>query len=236
MKRARLHLPPGGVHPVYRLLTDSPHVERSEGIHWNVTEDGTLTMIHRLVGDLETVTARLEGIERVLEYEVLATVETSDGSRSNASRQRSDGNDESAGTAFVFVRDEGTDDSRTLFRSFDREGVVVVPPIEYDGDGASFTLVGEDRAIQRSLEAIPDRFDVAVERVGDPARAIGSTDDLSDRQREAARVGVELGYFDVPRRASHEAVASELGCSPSTAAEHLQKAQSKLVRAAFEDE
>ncbi|NIW27840.1 MAG: helix-turn-helix domain-containing protein, partial [Actinobacteria bacterium] len=55
---------------------------------------------------------------------------------------------------------------------------------------------------------------------------------LSDRQREAVEAGLELGYYEVPRAATHRDVADRLGCSPSTASEHLQKAEAKLVRAA----
>lgn len=227
MKRVQLHLPPGGVHPVYELLTDSSCVDRASAIHWNVAEDGTLTMLHRLVGDIGAVADRLAEIEPIREYELFPIAESSTAGSSG-------GVDSGGDEAYLFLRDVGTADSRRLFGAFAADGLIGVPPVEYDDDGATFTLVGSDRAVQATVEAIPDRFDVGVERVGEPAPAIDSSSVLSDRQREAARIGVELGYFDVPRRASHEAVADELGCAPSTAAEHLQKAQSRLVRAAFE--
>lgn len=225
VKRVRLHLPPGGVHPVYRLLTESPHVDRAEGVHWNVAEDGALTMVHRLWCDPEAVAARLAAIDPVETFELLSV---------DGSAPRGDGTDSRAET-YVFLRDEGTDDSRRLFRSLAVEGVVTVPPIEYDDGGAAFTVVGEDEAIGEVVESVPDGFGLAVERVGSPGPAFDPTAELSERQREAAAVGVDLGYFDVPRRASHEDVAERLGCSPSTAAEHLQKAQARIVRSAFEE-
>lgn len=53
---------------------------------------------------------------------------------------------------------------------------------------------------------------------------------LSDRQREAVEAGLALGYYEVPREASHEDVAEAIDCAPSTAAEHRRKAEAKLLR------
>ncbi|WP_313691893.1 helix-turn-helix domain-containing protein [Halorarum halobium] len=54
-------------------------------------------------------------------------------------------------------------------------------------------------------------------------------DGLTDRQHEALRTAYELGYFDVPRRTSLDAVATELGISASSASERLRRAQSRLI-------
>jgi predicted DNA binding protein len=56
---------------------------------------------------------------------------------------------------------------------------------------------------------------------------------LSDRQREAVRAALDIGYYDQPRGATHEDVAAALDCAPSTASEHLRKAEAELVRAAM---
>ncbi|MBX0287507.1 helix-turn-helix domain-containing protein [Halomicroarcula sp. F28] len=52
---------------------------------------------------------------------------------------------------------------------------------------------------------------------------------LSDRQQEAIQTALELGYYEIPRAVSHEDVADHIGCAPSTAAEHLRKAESTLL-------
>jgi len=52
---------------------------------------------------------------------------------------------------------------------------------------------------------------------------------LSDRQREATDAALDLGYYEIPREADHRDVASALDCAPSTTAEHLRKAEAKLV-------
>jgi hypothetical protein len=54
-------------------------------------------------------------------------------------------------------------------------------------------------------------------------------DGLTDRQREALRIAYELGYFDIPRQASLERVAAELGISASSVSERLRRAQTELI-------
>lgn len=44
------------------------------------------------------------------------------------------------------------------------------------------------------------------------------------------RAALEAGYYAVPREASRADVAAALGCAPSTASEHLRKAERRLVR------
>lgn len=55
-------------------------------------------------------------------------------------------------------------------------------------------------------------------------------DGLTDRQHEALRTAYELGYFDIPRRASLEDVAADLGISASSVSERLRRAQTQLVQ------
>lgn len=54
-------------------------------------------------------------------------------------------------------------------------------------------------------------------------------DGLTDGQREALRTAYELGYFNIPRDASLEDVATRLGISASAASERLRRAQTQLI-------
>jgi len=54
-------------------------------------------------------------------------------------------------------------------------------------------------------------------------------DGLTDRQHEALRIAYERGYFDIPRQASLEDVAEELGITPSSVSERLRRAQTQLI-------
>ncbi|MFD1515154.1 helix-turn-helix domain-containing protein, partial [Halomarina rubra] len=54
---------------------------------------------------------------------------------------------------------------------------------------------------------------------------------LTTRQTEAVVAAVRVGYFATPRTGTVADVASTLDCSPATAAEHLRKAQAKVMQA-----
>lgn len=53
---------------------------------------------------------------------------------------------------------------------------------------------------------------------------------LTDRQREVLETAHQMGYFDYPRGANAGEVAAELGIEPSTFTEHLNAAQTKLLK------
>ena len=63
-------------------------------------------------------------------------------------------------------------------------------------------------------------------RDGDP-EAPGNG--LTDPQREALRTAHGMGYFDIPRAASLDDVAAELGITASSLSERLRRAQTHLV-------
>ncbi|NLV14160.1 helix-turn-helix domain-containing protein [Haloarcula argentinensis] len=53
---------------------------------------------------------------------------------------------------------------------------------------------------------------------------------LTDRQLEALRTAYEMGHFEIPRRASLDAVAKELDISASSLSERLRRAQTQLIQ------
>jgi hypothetical protein len=75
---------------------------------------------------------------------------------------------------------------------------------------------------QRSGEFVLRRLT----RDGDPEPP---GDGLTDPQREALRTAHERGYFDIPRTASLDDVADDLGIAPSSLSERLRRAQTRLV-------
>ncbi|WP_459193140.1 helix-turn-helix domain-containing protein [Halosimplex sp. J119] len=66
---------------------------------------------------------------------------------------------------------------------------------------------------------------------GDASDRFGDDDGLTDAQRTAIRTAHEMGYFEIPRTASLEDVAAELGIAASSCSERLRRAQAHLVEA-----
>lgn len=59
------------------------------------------------------------------------------------------------------------------------------------------------------------------------------TDQLTDRQHETLRTAFHAGYFNWPRSANAETVASEIGIAQSTLSQHLRTAERKLLEKLF---
>lgn len=64
---------------------------------------------------------------------------------------------------------------------------------------------------------------------GDEVAESDPADGLTDRQRAALTTAHEMGYFEVPRAASLDDVAAELGITASSLSERLRRAQAQLV-------
>ena len=217
MKRVRITLDPAGDYapPLYRRFAGgAPSLDRVHIINWNVAAPPTAFLL-RLRGDYRRFEAELEASRNVDEYELLPLTDRE---------------------CHCFLEGTVADAARLLFENFTQGSLITVPPIVCNDDGTNtFSIIGTDADIQNAVESVPDGVGVTVEAVGGetvaPKSAVGR---LSDRQREAVETGLEIGYYDVPREATTTDVADELDCATATAAEHLQKAESKLIGALLE--
>ncbi len=217
MKHVRLTVraPEAAVHPVFDMLTRADHVDEVLALHWNFSGD-RLGILHYVEGDVEAYLDDLTAIPEVLDHDVART-----------------GDD----AFYVYHRCAVDRGARELFETFSRGSLLLVPPIEFGSDGTStFSLFGTSAEIQAAIEGVPDPIEIEVHEVGGMKGAPEVTAaTLSDRQREAIEAALALGYYEIPREASHEGVADAIGCAPSTAAEHLRKAESKVLRSTFGD-
>jgi len=213
--RVTAHGREGEIHPMYDLWANASFIERSRALQWNNTGD-ELGIFHYAEGDADAFEAAVTEIPEVLGYEIERVADRA---------------------FYVYLRDATTVSLREMFGSLLTGAVVIVPPIVYHADGwVTVSLFGDDEQLQAAVEEIPDPVEVVIEQVGGLAAAAPAVDaGLTDRQRAAVETALELGYYDVPREADHEVIADALDCAPSTAAEHLRKAESRVLRSAFGD-
>ena len=204
------------IHPVYDLRANAAFLERSRALQWNNSGD-ELGILHYAEGDADAFETAVAEVPEVLDYDL----------------ERVDGH-----SFYVYLRDATTASLREMFGSLLTGTVVIVPPIVYREDGwVSISLLGTDDELQTAVQEVPNPVDVEVVRVGGlDSSAPAAWTRLTDRQRTAVAEALELGYYDVPRTASHEDVADALDCAPSTASEHLRKAESRLLREALRTE
>ncbi len=201
---------------MYRALSAAPYLDRVVGLHWNVSGDRLGLMIYA-EGDVDAFREEVRAVPKVLEFEIVSVGE---------------------GEFYAYLRNELNELSHRLFSTFTRESLLVMPPLIYGGDGSvTFSIVGPAGEVQAAVQGVPDAFEVTISEVGGMGATPGLVGTLlSPRQREAVEVALAIGYYEVPRRGDYEAIAERMGCAPSTAAEHLRKAESKVLRVAFANE
>ena len=116
----------------------------------------------------------------------------------------------------------------------------------HDGDEAMLRAVGRDdswfvkirfstREALSGFQAHCNERDISFEllRLGDTEAPKLGQYDLTYRQRNALVTALELGYFEVPRRAKLKDVAEELGLSPNAVSERIRRGEANLFRSAL---
>ncbi|EMA68665.1 Bacterio-opsin activator HTH domain protein [Halorubrum aidingense JCM 13560] len=118
-------------------------------------------------------------------------------------------------------------DAPLLLLAAKRSGLPIEMPLDVGNGVARVEVTGEHErvaALGRHLGDLGLEFDVeCVRQRVDPERL------LTDRQREILLAAVELGYYDVPRRATLTAVADHVGIAKSTCSELLQRVERAVV-------
>ncbi|WP_226008025.1 helix-turn-helix domain-containing protein [Natrinema salinisoli] len=209
--RIMAHGQAGDIHPMYGVMTEAPFIERATAVQWNYTGDA-LGILHYVLGDADALERAMQEIPEVVGYDI----------------ERIDKR-----SCYVYIRDATTDSLQEMFGPISSGGLVVVPPIKYEPDGTVvFSIFGPDDELQDAMKDISVPVDVTIEAVGGLAGTTAAIETLlTVRQHEVVETAVELGYYDIPRTASQEDIAVELDCAPSTIAEHLRKAESRVLRA-----
>lgn len=209
MHAARLSLEhsPETIHPMHAYVCASPHVEREILLEGTRNADDR-TILSYVEGDREPYEAALAGRPDVLGYDITP--------------------DPHGDGFFLYARAEHRPEEADLLAAFDRDTVVVVPPIDFRPDRTMhLTAVGHADELADILDDLSPGISVDVLRVGDYTGAVGVT--LTEQQREAVETARRLGYYEVPREGSIEDIAERLDLANSTVSELLRRAEGRLV-------
>jgi predicted DNA binding protein len=219
MKRIRATVTVGaGATPpeFFDLLANTPEITVARVLDVNTTLSGVDNYLFALEGDA----AGRVFAERAPAVDGVESVHVSDTDRGRA-------------YALVAVRSLEVEMYDSILRASSRLDLIVRTPIVYRDGKVHGTGVGDPERIQRAIDEIRGEMDVRIDEISE-FRGDDPTRRLSDRQYEALSVALSMGYYERPREATHADVAAELGCAPSTASGHLQKAEAELVRAAMD--
>ena len=199
----------GDIDPVGDRIAAEPSLTREAILHINRLNDGTVVLLTQLRGDPGALEAILEDREDVISY--------------NVSTLR-DG-------VQAYLHAEPNETAASLLNLTQEHEFVLDTPIEYGPEGGiRVAVIGEEETVRQAIEDVPEGIRVELEQLSDydpELRELSSM--LTDRQREILDTAAELGYYEVPRRATHQDIADELDLSTTTVGEHLRKIEARML-------
>ena len=202
----------GGLHPIDRAIAAGTAVDREAIMHFEALGDGSTVLLYRLDGDAERLLERLEDHHSLLSYDLMEL----------------DGDAE----FHLYLHVAPGSPARELMGLAETYALIIETTIELvHGNTALMTVIGDHEMLRAAIDELPESLSVSIDQVGTYAPDRRDTlSSLTDRQLEVFRTAVEVGYYEIPRRATHEEIADRLECAPSTVDEHLRKAESTVLQ------
>jgi hypothetical protein len=199
-----------GLHPATEALESCPSVSRDTILHLNLLSDGTAVALNHHRGNPEALREILADCTDVLRHDVTAG--------------------ETGIDSYVHFRPNKTT-AALLWVTNEFELIVETPIRPADESGAiRVGVIGPDDVVQHAIDYVPDTVRLELERLSDyEAGAKDQMRKLTDRQREILAIAIEVGYYDVPRQATHQTIADTLDLSTTTVGEHLRKIEANLL-------
>ncbi|MFC4246415.1 helix-turn-helix domain-containing protein [Natribaculum luteum] len=209
----RFRQPDWMLHPMQEFIRHGDVVVYEELRAWNLLPDEEIEyeLFYVEVTDRDRYRAAVDDVASILEYDITPIDDNS---------------------LYAYARQQTRKEDLLFREAFATLELVVVPPIVYDDEAAmTMTIVGDGENLQTLLDGVPDEIACDVLEIGEYDSRYGTVATaLTDRQREAIAAATDVGYYDVPRTGSVADVADVLGCAPSTASNHLQKAEATVIR------
>lgn len=198
-----------GLHPVDRQFAEHPDITRELLHNVNLLDDGTLVTLYQLSGDREAIESILEESPMVRMHHLSGT-----------------GN-----SIHAYIHVEADDRLVSLMSMLREFEFIFDTPLEYTRRGGlRVSIIGELESFQEAIPNVPDGIRLKLLKTGtyEP-----NTDrlysQLTDRQQEILNAAVDMGYYSVPRQATHADIGRELDCTGGTVGGHLRKIEAKIL-------
>jgi len=203
-------IPTGGdIDPVGEKIEAEPSLTRESILHISRLNDGTVVLLTQIRGDETALDRILEGSDDVISHNVSPL---RDGLQ-------------------AYVHTEPTESASALLELEQEHEFVLDMPIEYGPEGGlRLAVIGREETVRRAIEDVPDEIRVELEQLSDydpELRELSSL--LTERQQEILDTATDLGYYEVPRQATHQDIAEELDLSTTTVGEHLRKIEARML-------
>jgi predicted DNA binding protein len=195
-------------HPLGRALSVDDAVERGNIHRVEMLDDGSGLLLAEARGDVERYREILDESPHVHDFSIV----------------------EDEGWWYSYTHFEPNDANREMLELQYESELAMETPIEVEDDGSFvLTLVGPMEAFAEATPSETEAYDIEVLETGEHHPDLGDLFlSLTERQREVLETAVDLGYYDNPRRATHDDIAGEVAAAPSTVGEHLRKIEARV--------
>ncbi|PCR91331.1 helix-turn-helix domain-containing protein [Natrinema ejinorense] len=198
-----------GLHPVDKRIAEHTDLTRELLHNVSLLEDETIVTLFQLSGDRTALEEVLTDSRMVRKFHLSGR----------------------ADTIHAYLHLERYDRLVRLMKMLRQFEFIIDTPLEYTRRGGlCVTLIGDVVSFQNAVPNIPDGITLKLLKTGtyEP-----NTDrlfsQLTDRQQEILRTAVDMGYYNVPREATHDAIGEELDCTGGTVGGHLRKIEAKIL-------
>lgn len=197
----------GYFHPVDRQLADAPDVTREAIHHFELLDDGTLALLASVRGNMKRYRDILAASPEVIEFAVAGTHE---------------------GVGYSQV--EPNELNLHLIEQQRSSEFIVQMPVEYTSDGGQrITMIGTADSLVDASADSPQGVDVEIEEIGEYHPTMNHLfARLTARQREVLEKAIEAGYYENPRRTTHEEIAEPLDITPGSVGQHLRNIEATV--------
>jgi predicted DNA binding protein len=119
---------------------------------------------------------------------------------------------------------------RMLSQRRDSELMIEMPMQICPNGSVEVQLVGDESRLNTAFDDVPSDVEFELVEMGEYEPDTSQLfDQLTDRQQEILALAVEKGYYENPRRTTHDGLAGHLDLSPATVGEHLRKVEARVL-------
>jgi predicted DNA binding protein len=216
--RVTAMLAPELIPQAYSVVSESGPVTELRVLDWNLAADDASTLLYAIDG------AAMEFREAARDTAGIESVTLSDA-------------DSATSYALLEARPTAIPFFEAVVTAVARAGMILRRPLVYRNHCSYGHVVGKSSPLQAMFDGISADIDFQITTIGQfPCTAEDRSSRLTNRQREVIETALAMGYYEHPRKITHQDIAAELGCGLSTVTEHLQKSEDKLIHSAINNE
>lgn len=114
-----------------------------------------------------------------------------------------------------------------------KTNVHIRPPLILENNFIIINLIGNEENITEFLKKAEQAENVDIKLIKKSNLKYLQKTKLTELQERIIKIAIELGFYDVPRKITIKELSKRLKLAPSTLAEHLRKAEERIIKDYF---